>query len=451
MEKNNNKENNNIIIEDKEQNDNSKKEIDINSINPETKEQNEKGKEIVEINKNEIESDKENKKYKIKFSVLIENLRQNSDKAEKININEFTTNLLLMSSQINQTNKISCLTLLSYIYYKRQNALSTYYINKKIFKYLKIQKSIEPFTYIRTLYRAAYFLEGEKNFFYAKKYVDEAEILGKNSKMDVASYKMLKDIKESIEKKIGIYIEFFLENFRDIENVENLDEEKYKKMKKLFKDLNDNNYIINNEDDSYLYILNKNWFIKANQFFMDYIKIRDNSIKDNYFKVAFDPNYCYQNYFDIFEELQKNNYKYSPFPGVIDNYSIINWTDNWLDPLNEDENYILQKNLKEGKDYFLLEKNDFELLKKFFGVSNTIKRKRKNLVEIKAIILDKRLKKEENNCFLKKRNLQVKEDYKIINLKEKIMRCIDYNLKQNHKETLELLKKEKEKDNKDKD
>ena len=245
MEKNNNIQNNNIIIEEKEekeQNDNSKKEIDINIINPEINEENEKGNEIIEINKNDIELDKENKKYKIKFSVLIENLRQNSDKAEKININEFTTNLLLMSSQINQTNKISCLTLLSYIYYKRQNALSTYYINKKIFKYLKIQKSIEPFTYIRTLYRAAFFLEEEKNYFYAKKYVDEAESLGKNSKMDVVSYKMLKDIKESIEKKIGINTEFFLEKFRDIENIENLDEEKYKKMKKLFKDLNDNNY-----------------------------------------------------------------------------------------------------------------------------------------------------------------------------------------------------------------
>ena len=460
MEKNNNIQNNNIIIEEKEekeQNDNSKKEIDINIINPEINEENEKGNEIIEINKNDIELDKENKKYKIKFSVLIENLRQNSDKAEKININEFTTNLLLMSSQINQTNKISCLTLLSYIYYKRQNALSTYYINKKIFKYLKIQKSIEPFTYIRTLYRAAFFLEEEKNYFYAKKYVDEAESLGKNSKMDVVSYKMLKDIKESIEKKIGIYTELFLEKFRDIENIENLDEEKYKKMKKLFKDLNDNNYKINNEDDSFLYILNKNWFIKANQFFMDYIKIRDNLIKDNYFKVVFEPNYCYQNYFDIFEELQKNNYKYSPFPGIIDNYSIINWTDIWLDPLNDDENYILQKNLKEGKDYFLLEKNDFEILQKYFGVSNVIKRKRKNLVEIKAIILDKRLKKEDN-CFLKKRNLQVKEDYKIIDLKEKIMRCINYNLEKNHKETLELIKKEKEekekkekKGNKDKD
>ena len=450
MEKNNNIQNNNIIIEDNQQKENLKNEIVINIANPNINQPNEKGEEneIIEINKNNIESDKEEKKYKIKFSVLIETLRNFSDKAQKINSNEFITNLLLMSSQINKTNQISCLTLLSYTYYKRKNALSTYYINKKIFNYLKIQKSIEPFTYIRTLYRAAFFLEEETNLFYAKKYVNEAESLGKNSKMDLASYKMLKDIKESIEKEIGIYLEFFLEKFRDVESPQNLDEEKYIKMKYLFKDLNDNNYKNNNEDDSYLYILNKNWFIKANQFFSDYIKVRDNSIKDNYFKVVFEPNYCYQNYFDIFDELQKNNYKYSPFPCLIDNYSIINWTDNWFDPLNEDENFILQKGLKEGKDYFLLQKNDFELLQKFFGVTNTIKRKRKNLVEIKALILDKRLKKEENNCFLKKRYLQVKEDYKIIDLKEKIMRCINFNLEKNHKETLELLKKEKEKEEK---
>ena len=31
-------------------------------------------------------------------------------------------------------------------------------------------------------------------------------------------------------------------------------------------------------------MISKNWFIKANQFFLDYSKIRDNNIKNSYFK-----------------------------------------------------------------------------------------------------------------------------------------------------------------------
>ena len=152
----------------------------------------------INIIENEIKNENKidrNKKYKIKFSSIISELRGNSDKMEKMSINEFTNYLLLMSSQINQTNKISCLTLLSYINYKRYNALITYYLNKKIFKYLQIQKNIESFIYVRTLFRAAFFLEKEKNFFYAKKYVVEAENLSKNSnKITPASIKMLKEI-----------------------------------------------------------------------------------------------------------------------------------------------------------------------------------------------------------------------------------------------------------------
>jgi len=138
------------------------------------------------------------KKYKIKFSVLISKLRGFSDKKDKMNFVEFTSNLLLMSSEINQTNKISCLTVLSYINYVRENALYTYYLNKKIFKYLKIQKSIESFIYIRTLYRAAYFLEKEKIFFYGKKFVDQAENLSKNSKIDNESTNLLNGVKKKI-------------------------------------------------------------------------------------------------------------------------------------------------------------------------------------------------------------------------------------------------------------
>ena len=92
--------------------------FNINSIDQ--KPINEVKNQIIDINSiddnkkpiNEFIKDP-NKKYKIKFSQLISELRTDSDKEEKMNSMEFTINLLLMSSQINQTNKISCLTLLS--------------------------------------------------------------------------------------------------------------------------------------------------------------------------------------------------------------------------------------------------------------------------------------------------------------------------------------------------
>ena len=380
------------------------------------------------------------KKYKIKFSALIEELRQNSDKEEKRNSTEFTTNLLLMSSKINKTNEISCLTLLSYINYERKNALYTYYINKKIFKYLKVQKNIESFIYIRTLYRAAFFLEKENNLFYAKKYILEAESLSKNSKIDLKSSNMLNNLKKQIDRKISDYLDLYIKKFRDIDEAENLTEEKYIKMKKIFKSIKENTYnnknFTNNDkgEDIYLYLITKNWFTKAYNFFIDYSKVRDNWIKGNYFSVVFYQNYCYHKYFDLIEELKKYEFKYNPFPGYIDNYSLINWKDNWYDPLNEDENLILKKNLIQGKDYYLLEKKDFIFLQNFFGATNIIKRKNNcmNFIELKTIILYKKFNIKDNNFFLKIRNLQVRYNYTINDLKNKIIRCINYALEKHN-------------------
>ena len=411
-------------------------------------------KETPPEQKNEFKKDP-NKNYKIKFSALIEELRQISDKEEKMNYTEFTTNLLLMSSQLNQTNKISCLTLISYINHQKENSIYTYYLNKKIFKYLKIQKSIESFLYIRTLYRAAFFLIKEENYFYARKYIVEAEVLSSNSRIDKNSQDMLNSSKKIAENGIMEYIEKYTRKFQDVEKKENLNDHNYCLMKKLFDVLNKNEYKINldinnKENNEYLYIISKNWFTKAYQFFLDYQKVRDNLIKGSYFKEVFDVNYCYMSYFDQIEWLQNNKHTYSPFPCIIDNYSIINWTDNWLDPLNEDENIILQNNLKEGKDYFLLEKNDFDLIQNFFGVSNIIKRKKTDFIEFKAIILDKRLTNKKNISSLRKRHLQVKQNNKIIDLKEKIIRCIEYSLKNNKNEYEILMEKKRTREEKEK-
>ena len=393
------------------------------------------------ITKEGEENEKNKKiKYRLNFSVLIDKLRQDSDAIEKRPEIEFKSNILLMSSEINQSNKISCLTLISFVNYYKKNSLYIYYLNKKIFKYLQSQKGIESFIYIRTLYRASYFLEKEKNYFYAYKYIDEANLLSKNSKITDNARTELSNLYKIIKKGKEDYSDNSIKKFRDVEESNNLDEEKYNRLKKLIKELTENKYKLkdpeenNKDDEEYLYLINKKWVDKAFNFLNDYANVRDNNIKGNYFKEAFDKEYIYYSYFDMKEKI-KNNYKYNPFPGLIDNYSISDWTDYWNDPLNEDENQYLQSGLIFNKDYYLLEKNDFEFLKDFFGVTNIIKRKRNYLdfVIIKSIIFDKKLKDKGNNYLLRRRNLQIRKNSTILDFKKKILRCVEDNVKNTEK------------------
>ena len=352
-------------------------------------------------------------KYRLNFSVKINYLRGISEELPQREEVEFESNILLMSSEINQSNKISCLTLISYINHQKNFALYIYYLNKKILKYLKFQKGIESFIYVRTLYRAAFFLEKDKNNFYANKYIKEADLLSKNSKINDDSKRLLFELKNKISKNLDNYNDIYIKKFRDIESPKNLNEENYIKLKKLMNDLAENKYEIKSEEnkkvDEYLYVINKKWFDKAYNFLKDYINIRDKKSKERYFPFAFSIKDIYNNYFEEEKTPTPNDKnkkktptpndknekkKFNVFPCLIDNYSISDWTDHWIDPLNEDENYFLQQNLKVNKDYYLLEKNDFEFLENYFGATNIIKMKKDCLefVELKAIIFDKRFK-----------------------------------------------------------
>jgi len=455
MENNNNQNDNNkqiISKEEQEKNNDNINIIENNNIKNKVDKSSQKEHKEGETNINETIKPKENDnnniekkkkiKYRINFSVLINNLRNISDKDESRNEIEFKSNVLLMSSQIYQSNKISVLTLLSFINYKKNNALYTYYINKKIFKYLQSQKGIESFIYIRTLYRAADFLKRSNNYFYAYKYIDEAYSLKQSSKIDNDSRNLLTNLRNEIISKINDYIHRCTKTFRDIEKESNLNDSDYNKLKELIKNLIDNKYQIKSEltpknEDDYLYLINKKWVEKAKNFVDDYIKVRESKKKNeysDYFKLAFNIDYVVNGYLNkIDPNAKEETFKYNPLPCLIDNYSICDWTDNWNDPLNEDENYFLQSNLEYMKDYYLLEKSDFDFLKKIFGVTNIIKRKKDclNFFFIKSIIFDSRLKNKNYNFYLRNRTFQVRKNYTILDFKEKILRCLEDAFKQN--------------------
>ena len=464
MENNNIQNNKNIInLEKPKENIENKTNKNKQTIN---KDKDNENSNTVSDSQNNITSEpnleEKNKKikYRMNFSVRIDYLREISDKKEKSEEVEFNSNILLMSSEVNQSNKISCLTLISYVNHQKNYALYIYYLNKKIFKYIQTQKGIESFIYIRTLYRAAYFLEKDKNFFYAYKYVMEAASLSENSKINAESKELLRKLKLTIAEGLRNYGEKYVKKFRDVESPNNLNEDNYNKLKQLFKLLIENKYDNkekneNKNEDEYLYIINKKWVDKAYNFLKDYIHVRDNNIKGDYFKTVFTPDKFYHPYFEddtkneketkSEKEKEKTKNKYYLFPGLIDNYSISNWTDFWNDPLNEDENNFIQPNLVYNKDYYLLEKSDFEFLKDFFGVTNIIKRKKNCLdfVIIKTIIFDKRFK---NNSFLlRRRNFQLRNYSTIKDFKDKIIRCVEDNLAKIEEEKI------KEKENAKKD
>ena len=382
-------------------------------------------------------------KYIPNFSVLIKNMQKDSDEVLKRNEIEFINNILLSSPDINETNKISCYTLLSYINYEKKNESYIYYLYNKIFnkafKELEDQKNIEPFYFIRNLYRIAFVLEKEKNYFYAYECVKQIYDLKKSTNLDEDSAKLLNKLVKRIKKGVSDYINSSVKLFKNLEKKEDTNAKKLDKLEKLIKDISDNSYqnndnndnddnINNEKNDEYLYLINKNWFTKLTNFMEDFKSIKDNNQNKNkckeYLKIVFNSIYILNNYLNIDNE--KN--KYYAFPGPVDNFSIIDWKDTLDDPLNVDENIFLKKNFK---DYYLLKKSDFELLNDVFGVTNIIKRKKDNLdfIQIKSIIFDKRFKEKKNNNLIKKRTLQIKKTSTVSEFKEKIIRCVESLLK----------------------
>ena len=427
-EENNNKKNIINVIENGEENILIKENNNENNNDNENIENKNDNNMIINIHNNEEQDninieDKKDKKsqYKYNFSALINKMIKESDDNLKINNVEFNSNILLMHPKINISNKICCLSLISFINFEKNNSLYSYYINNKIYKYLSTQKGIENFYYIKALYRLGYFLEKDKNYFYAFKCIVKAYDLLEKSNIDKKSFDKLNDLLKQIQKDIVIYSNKSLNKFMKIKNENNLDDEKYNALIKLIKDLIENSYNNDVNNNEYLYLVNKKWIEKLNDFMEKYKLIRDN-IKDNkkFFRICFETN-------NIVEGILNNNNKkdeYTYFPGPIDNYSISDWKDFWIDPLNKDENNFIKNNYK---DYYLLKKTDFDFLKEIFEVTNIIKRKKNELdfVEIKTIIFDKRFK-DKNYCFLlRKKSVQIKKTATIFDLKEKIIRCIN--------------------------
>ena len=118
------------------------------------------------------------------------------------------------------------------------------------------------------------------------------------------------------------------------------------------------------------------------------------------------------------------------FPGPINNLSLIEFKDYWYDPVNVEENDMLKDGLINNEDYFLVNKDDYYFLKSIFKDSNELRRKNidDEIYKFKIIIIEPRLAKEENKYLLKKRYMQINIKGNIQELRNKIIRCLYYEL-----------------------
>ena len=99
---------------------------------------------------------------------------------------------------------------------------------------------------------------------------------------------------------------------------------------------------------------------------------------------------------------------------------------------NKDENDLIQKEAINGKDYFLINYDDWRLLKNAFRSTNEIKRKKDNIdmANFGVIILDQRFIKYKNNNInlLKKKNIQIGKNKTISDFINKIKIVVDYEI-----------------------
>ena len=403
---------NEIVLDEKEQNE----EENINIINNEE-------------NENIFETDllKYNFDYTTKFNSI------NDINLNPLSKKKLLLNIFLISSKLNFYNKIISLDDLHTIYETEENINMIYIIITKLMKYITTNRisvhMIKTFTFF-----GSYFLNNTQNFLFVYKIFKELNIVNKNS---IINIEVKKKLNEYLEEKINYYRNVFInliKNEKSIINIQNI-------INNLL-ELNINNNIndediINkkkNENDKYLYIINKIWLYNCKNFIDNYFFAKEAKTLKEFIDEAF----SVDNILSIFLSSKKienpiKNKNYFPYPGPINNFPLTYWKDIIYDPDIKTENLLLNKNMKENKDFLWIESKEWNILSKYFEFSNEIKIKKNeklNTIEIKVIIFDYRLRKykDENINFMTKKIIQISENKNINDFENKIIRSMNHEL-----------------------
>ena len=357
------------------------------------------------------------KKYIFDYDSLFTKLLAQKNKVEII-LNEYQSNLLMIIfKKLNPIVKILIIKLLHFFNSNPKNDDYNYYIFKKLTKIIEglRDQDIMEINFDKII---DIFIEQGK-FFYEKgnKFYAYNFLANKLYKDNINIKNLRHKIKDEMFDENGSLKQYFLK----------LNQKEYKDIYAKLKEISKNE--IKQDSNEIFYVVNNNWLKNAIKFIKNILSFRSYEFEDKLFE-NFSLNEIYINYFQSL-----NNYEeLYPYPGQVDNYSISDFKDIWKDPINEDENFLLKKNLSFIKDYSLVNENNWNFINELFGSTNIIKRKINNLqlINFKVIILDKRFTKGHINLF-KPKYIQTKLKINIKEFKEKISRCVNNSLK-NYKE-----------------
>lgn len=319
---------------------------------------------------------KNKQKIKLKYTELLENIK-NKDSDEFLYINEYLCNILLMPSEIDISNKIATLNLISYCYQKSEKAHLIYNIARKLENFLIYLKAVDPVFFVHVFLRAGYFLNIEGIYIYSIKYLNKAiDIIQNYRGIEKEKIFMCNQLKQQLKDKLIDYTNKILKQFNE-EDIFSLD--KCNNIKNII-DLileGKNNLNSNNE---YLYIINKIWLIKLKIFLVKYLISIETNNRKEFIKNALDTKNFINSYlknetniinnnnetnkndekkynkkeykkvkkrveFNKTNETKDNN-KDICFPGPINNFCITAFKDFWYDNINKDENDFLIDDLK---------------------------------------------------------------------------------------------------------
>ena len=386
---------------------------------------------INEINKNikrpvNEEIINNNSEYNLNLFYLINKVMIYKNNPEQRVENEHILNLLLMSSKLNKSNKLICLILLFSLVQKDKKDIDFInYLFSKITKLSLNQKNPNFGNYINL--KDSFFLNNN-NVFYAKKYISQLKQMLVTNNCDLNLLTTIENTIRDISKKIVAYLKKCQNQFSN-RNI--MTDELINRLKYIIGQLCEEKYEIT--DNSPIYIINRNWVFRAKLFIDPFIEARKDNIENLLLEESFDQIKVYESFMGKNDNKMLKNYYGIVFPGPINTYELIAQKDYWIDPINIDENIIIKNDLMNNKDYFLIGENDWNFLSNIFEATNEIKMKKKDykLYQIKMLIIDPKLRLKEYHNLLKKRIMQINSESTIKDFKNKIIRCLNYEINKN--------------------
>ena len=341
------------------------------------------------------------KKYKLKFSHLLHEAKIASS-TPRFYDSKFVSNICLNSRELDLSNKISFLTLITYLALeKEKNVFPILSMNSKLSKYMSSENNIDNSIFIRSLYRTARILKENysdyyRSYFYLSKIY---QIINKATTFSYGNKKVLQEENYDLNTKIQQHISLSKKKFNEI--YLNDTSESQANIDNLFEIQNVISALKNGKEQCEEgFVISAKWLLQMELFINEYLSFFE--IRKNY-----DANAAFGKYkrtktekaFDTFmskvfdlakiENLIVNegdNFNLPTtelssdevyYPGQIDNFPLVKWKDLLPDKselARYTDNVILRKDITINKHYYLISKDMWNLIASFFNANITIQR-----------------------------------------------------------------------------